>query len=82
MQSEACKQVRSRGTGSSLDSGTILITVGVMVLIGLLILYFYKRMQRKEMTKEMSMQISGMVAQYVELGYQKIGENPQNYSLI
>ena len=69
-------QVRSRGSGSSLNSKTILITVGVMVLMAILILYFYKRMQRKEMTKEMSMQISGMVAQYVELGYRKIGENP------
>ena len=53
--------------GSSTDTKTIVLIVFVMFILTCLIMYFYRRMQRREMTKEMSMQINAMVSQYFEL---------------
>jgi hypothetical protein len=45
-----------------------------MIAVLLLMLYFYKRMMRREMTKEMSIQISQMVSQYFALNEGKAGK--------
>ena len=45
----------------------IFLILAGMIIILFLMLYFYKRMMRREMTKDMSIQISQMVSQYFAL---------------
>jgi len=45
----------------------ILIVVAVLVLFFALLIFGYKSMVKKEMTKEMNIQINNLVQQYFEL---------------
>lgn len=72
----ACVEIPN-STPAGPSAQKLLIIIGVLVLCLILVIYYYKVMSRREMTRELNLKMNEMVSSYFSIAEGKSNEGTQ-----